>query len=133
MSKGGFSRAAAVAAAITVLLLAFLFTVPGHYLKNMTGRLRSMTRAAEKAAVSGDMETAAEQIAEMTREYNGCRDKLKLFFHHDDLGEMDRTLRTCRDLVLIGQNDNLICEINSILAILDHMDAVETLTVTELF
>lgn len=56
-----------------------------------------------------------------------------MFFHHDDLDEMEKTLITCRDLVAMGQSDNLICEIDTILGILDHMDAVETITIAELF
>lgn len=92
-----------------------------------------MTHEAEQAAVLGDMATAAERLDAITREYNSRRDKIKMFFHHDDLDEMDKTLITCRDLVAMGQSDNLICEIDTILGILDHMDAVETITIAELF
>ena len=81
----------------------------------------------------GDMSTAAERLDAITREYNSRRDKIKMFFHHDDLDEMEKTLITCRDLVAMGQSDNLICEIDTILGILDHMDAVETITIAELF
>ena len=90
-------------------------------------------REAEQAAVLGDMATAAERLDAITREYNSRRDKIKMFFHHDDLDEMEKTLITCRDLVAMGQSDNLICEIDTILGILDHMDAVETITIAELF
>ena len=108
-NKSGFPIAAAIAAAIAVAMLIFLFTV------------------------LGDMATAAERLDAITREDNSRRDKIKMFFHHDDLDEMEKTLITCRDLVAMGQSDNLICEIDTILGILDHMDAVETITIAELF
>ena len=132
-NKNGFPIATAIAAAIAVAMLIFLFTVPGNYLRDMTAKLRVMTHEAEQAAVLGDMATAAERLDAITREYNSRRDKIKMFFHHDDLDEMDKTLITCRDLVAMGQSDNLICEIDTILGILDHMDAVETITIAELF
>ena len=133
LNRNSFPIAAAIAAALAVALLAFLFTVPGNYLRDMTARLRTMTHEAEQAAVLGDMETAAERIEAIAREYRSRRDKIKMFFHHDDLDELDKTLVTCRDLVAMGQSDNLICEIDTILGILDHMDAVETITIAELF
>ena len=129
-NKSGFPIAAAIAAAIAVAMLILLFTVPGNYLTDMTAKLRVMTHEAEQAAVLGDMATAAERLDAITREYNSRRDKIKMFFHHD---EMEKTLITCRDLVAMGQSDNLICEIDTILGILDHMDAVETITIAELF
>ena len=102
-NKSGFPIAAAIAAAIAVAMLIFLFTVPGNYLRDMTAKLRVMTHEAEQAAVLGDMATAAERLDAITREYNSRRDKIKMFFHHDDLDEMEKTLITCRDLVAMGQ------------------------------
>lgn len=91
-NKSGFPIAAAIAAAIAVAMLIFLFTVPGNYLRDMTAKLRVMTHEAEQAAVLGDMATAAERLDAITREYNSRRDKIKMFFHHDDLDEMEKTL-----------------------------------------
>ena len=93
-NKSGFPIVAAIAAAIAVAMLIFLFTVPGNYLRDMTAKLRVMTHEAEQAAVLGDMATAAERLDAITREYNSRRDKIKMFFHHDDLDEMDKTLIT---------------------------------------
>ena len=81
-NKSGFPIAAAIAAAIAVAMLIFLFTVPGNYLRDMTAKLRVMTHEAEQAAVLGDMATAAEHLDAITREYNSRRDKIKMFFHH---------------------------------------------------
>ena len=55
-NKSGFPIAAAIAAAIAVAMLIFLFTVPGNYLRDMTAKLRVMTHEAEQAAVLGDMD-----------------------------------------------------------------------------
>lgn len=52
-NKSGFPIAAAIAAAIAVAMLIFLFTVPGNYLRDMTAKLRVMTHEAEQAAVLG--------------------------------------------------------------------------------
>lgn len=60
INRSGFPIVAAIAAAIAVALLIFLFTVPGNYLRDMTAKLRVMTHEAEQAAVLGDMATAAE-------------------------------------------------------------------------
>lgn len=79
-NKSGFPIAAAIAAAIAVAMLIFLFTVPGNYLRDMTAKLRVMTHEAEQAAVLGDMATAAERLDAITREYNSRRDKIKMFF-----------------------------------------------------
>ena len=69
-NKSGFPIVAAIAAAIAVAMLIFLFTVPGNYLRDMTAKLRVMTHEAEQAAVLGDMATAAERLDAITREYN---------------------------------------------------------------
>lgn len=79
-NKSGFPIVAAIAAAIAVAMLIFLFTVPGNYLRDMTAKLRVMTHEAEQAAVLGDMATAAERLDAITREYNSRRDKIKMFF-----------------------------------------------------
>ena len=49
-NKSGFPIVAAIAAAIAVAMLIFLFTVPGNYLRDMTAKLRVMTHEAEQAA-----------------------------------------------------------------------------------
>ena len=50
-NKSGFPIAAAIAAAIAVAMLIFLFTVPGNYLRDMTAKLRVMTHGRDNAGI----------------------------------------------------------------------------------
>ena len=61
------------------------------------------------------------------------QDKLKLMCHHDNIDEMEKSINCCRDLVRMEQSDNLLCELNELSQILEHMESVENADIYEVF
>ena len=53
--------------------------------------------------------------------------------HHDNIDEMEKSLNCCRDLVRLEQSDNLICELNQLQQVLEHMASVENADIYEVF
>ena len=64
--------------------------------------------------------------------YQLRQDKLKLMCHHDSIDDMEESISCCLDLARMGQSDNLICELNRLKQILEHMESVENADIYEM-
>ena len=83
--------------------------------------------------MAGDMPEAENSIEQIYVEFQRKQHKLKLMCHHDNIDEMEKSLNCCRDLVKLEQSDNLICELNQLQQILEHMASVENADIYEVF
>lgn len=134
MTKGkGYPIISAVAGIIAIAALIFAFTVPGKYISKVEETMGSSIQQAKDAVLAGNMDLAGNSIEEMHIEFQRCQHKLKLMCHHDNIDEMEKSINCCRDLVKLEQSDNLICELNQLQQILEHMASVENADIYEVF
>jgi len=107
--------------------------VPSSFLFDTTTAMRKDLDIAKNAALSGDVYAAAEPLSRMEAMLDERINRLKLFFHHDDLDELDGSLDTSLALATLGQRDNLVGELSDIARVLEHMESVEGLNIYEIF
>lgn len=134
MTKGkGYSatRTAAGIAAAAVLVLSF--TLPAKYIGEMSELMDIHIQQARDSVMRGDMNAAHSSMEAIHGEFLRRQRGLKLICHHDDIDEMRKCINCCRDLVKLEQSDNLICELNQLRQILEHMESVENSDIYELF
>ncbi len=133
MTKGkGYPIISAVAGIIAVAALIFAFTVPARYIGEMAETMDFSIQQAKDAVMAGDMIAAESCIEEIYVEFMRRQDKLKLMCHHDNIDEMDKSIKCCLDLVKLEQSDNLICELNELSQVLEHMESVENADIYEM-
>lgn len=118
---------------ITVLILAALFVFPARYLEKMADRITREAELARLTIMEEKQNYAREHILNMHSEFEKRKDIIKLFFHHEDVDEMERAMKTALDLSALEESDNLICELNSILQIAEHMRSVENAKLSDIF
>ena len=134
MTKGkGHSVMSAAAGIIAVAVLIFAFTVPGRYIGEMKENMGFSIQKAKDAVMRGDMISAGNSIEEIYVEFQRKQHNLKLMCHHDNIDEMEKSINCCRDLIKLEQSDNLICELNQLQQVLEHMESVENADIYEMF
>jgi len=134
MSRGkGHSIVSIIAGTAALAALIFAFIVPARYIRQMEQSMGENIRQAKDAVMEGDMELAADRIEKIYAEFQLRQDKLKLMCHHDDIDEMEYSINCSRNLAMLGQSDNLICELNRIQQVLEHMAGVENADIYEMF
>ena len=116
-----------------VAALAALFVFPARYLDKMAGVISEEGEQARIAIMDGRQASAQVHILNMLREFEKRKESIMLFFHHEDVDEMERALNCARDLVALDESDNLICELNSIMQIAEHMRSVENAKLSDIF
>lgn len=128
-----FATAGLVVTILSIVALAFAFILPGKYIGEVEQNMGYSLKQARDAIMAGDMVTAQNSIEDMHTEFQRRQNALKLMCHHDDIDEMEKCITCCRDLVLLEQSDNLICELDQLKKVLEHIDSVENPDVYELF
>ena len=133
MTKGkGYPVISAIAGIIAIAALIFAFTIPGRYIGEMAEIMGFSIQQARDAVMKEDMTAAESCIEEIYVEFLRRQDKLKLMCHHDNIDEMEKSIKCCRDLVKLQQSDNLICELNELSQVLKHMASVENPDIYEM-
>lgn len=122
-----------IATLLAAALIAFLFTVPRHYLMGVTSQLRDKAREAEYAALGDDLVTVDEKVNDMCMVFERAEQPLKLFLNHEDIDELKASLYAARNLAMIDERGNLLSELQNIFRIVDHLDASETFNIYNLF
>lgn len=115
-----------------MLLLLFLFIVPSMVLSNMCHALRTYTLEARSAAENSEQKTAVfhlEQAIEVFLEY---RDGLHLFLNHQDVAELEASLRGALQIARVEMSGQLLMELENILTHLDYVESIERLTLYNL-
>jgi len=134
MTKGrGYPVISVIAGLIAAAALVFFFTAPAKYIGKMEETMGYGIRQAKDAVMAGDMRSAENSIEEIYIEFQRRQDKLQLICHHDNIDEMEQSIKCCRDLVKLGQSDNLICELNELEQVLEHINSVENADIYEVF
>ena len=134
MTKGkGYPAISAVSAVLAIILLAFAFIAPARYIGEMEETMGFEIQRAKEAVMLGDMLAAENSIEEIYVEFQRRQHNLKLMCHHDNIDEMEKSINCCRDLIRMEQSDNLICELNQLQQILEHMESVENADIYEVF
>ncbi len=134
MSRGkGHSIVSVIAGIAALAALLFAFIVPARYIRQMELSMGENIRQAKDAVMEGDMELAADRIEKIYAEFQLRQDKLKLMCHHDDIDEMAYSINCSRNLAMLVQSDNLICELNRLQQVLEHMADVENADIYEMF
>lgn len=134
MTKGkGRHMINTVAWIISMAALILAFTVPAGYIKKMAENMGFDIQQARDAVMAGDMMAAENSIEEIYLEFQRKQHNLKLMCHHDNIDEMEKSINCCRDLIRMEQSDNLICELNQLKQILEHMESVENADIYEVF
>ena len=134
MTKGkGYPIVSAISVAIAVGTLIFAFIAPGRYIGEMAENMRFYIQRAKDAVMREDMPGAENSIEEIYMEFQRKQNKLKLMCHHDNIDEMEKSINCCRDLAKLKQSDNLICELNQLQQIIEHMESVENADIYEVF
>ena len=134
MTKGkGRHMINTVAWIISMAALILAFIVPAGYIKKMAENMGFDIQQARDAVMAGDMMAAENSIEEIYLEFQRKQHNLKLMCHHDNIDEMEKSINCCRDLIRMGQSDNLICELNQLKQILEHMESVENADIYEVF
>lgn len=131
--KPGFRIVNTITTIAVILFLIFVFTVPGHYQRQVTAAIREKAQAAESAVISGDIKSAQENIESMAGIYETKGSALRLFLHHENLDDMEMSIQTAKDLAAIGESDNLVSVLQNIIGITNHFDAIEGFGLHELF
>ena len=134
MTKGkGYSIISIIAGIAAVAVLIFAFTVPAGYIGKVKEKMAFDIQRAKDAVMAGDMLSAENSIEQIYVEFQRKQHNLKLMCHHDNIDEMAKSINCCRDLVKLEQSDNLICELNQLQQILEHMASVENADIYEVF
>ena len=134
MSRGkGHSIVSIIAGTAALAALLFAFIVPARYIRQIEQSMGENIRQAKDAVMEGDMEMAADRIEKIYAEFQLRQDKLKLMCHHDNIDEMAYSINCSRNLAMLGQSDNLICELNRLQQVLEHMAGVENADIYEMF
>ncbi|MBQ3132352.1 MAG: DUF4363 family protein [Clostridia bacterium] len=134
MTRGkGYTIVSILSVIIAIGMLVFAFIAPARYIGEMKENMGFHVQRAKDAVMTGDMVTAEDGIEEIYLEFQRRQDKLKLMCHHDNIDEMEKSINCCRDLVRMEQSDNLICELNELSQILEHMESVENADIYEVF
>ena len=134
MTKGrGYPIISVISAIIAVVFLIFAFVAPARYIGEIKETVGFEIQRAKDAVMAGDMPEAENSIEQIYVEFQRKQHKLKLMCHHDNIDEMEKSLNCCRDLVRLEQSDNLICELNQLQQILEHMASVENADIYEVF
>lgn len=134
MAKGkGRHMINTVAWIISMAALILAFIVPAGYIKKMAENMGFDIQQARDAVMAGDMMAAENSIEEIYLEFQRKQHNLKLMCHHDNIDEMEKSINCCRDLIRMEQSDNLICELNQLKQILEHMESVENADIYEVF
>lgn len=134
MTKGkGRHMINTVAWIISMAALILAFIVPAGYIKKMAENMGFDIQQARDAVMAGDMMAAENSIEEIYLEFQRKQHNLKLMCHHDNIDEMEKSINCCRDLIRMEQSDNLICELNQLKQILEHMESVENADIYEVF
>lgn len=120
-----------IALSIGALIVAFV--VPSGYVAEAEQSMSYHTRKARNAIMAGDMQSAESSIEELYAEFQQRQHSLKLICHHDDIDEMEKCITCCRDLAKLEQSDNLICELDELKQILEHIHSVEHPDIYEVF
>ncbi|MBR5291660.1 MAG: DUF4363 family protein [Clostridia bacterium] len=134
MSKGRkYTIVSALSVIIAVGMLMFAFIAPARYIGKMKETMGFSIQQAKDAVMGEDMYTAENSIEEIYLEFQRKQHKLKLMCHHDNIDDMEKSINCCRDLIKLEQSDNLICELNQLQQILEHMESVENADIYEVF
>lgn len=134
MSKGRkYTIVSALSVIIAVGMLMFAFIAPARYIGKMKETMGFSIQQAKDAVMGEDMYTAENSIEEIYLEFQSKQHKLKLMCHHDNIDDMEKSINCCRDLIKLEQSDNLICELNQLQQILEHMESVENADIYEVF
>ncbi len=134
MSRGrSHSIVSVIAGAAAVAALIFTFVAPSRYMRQLERSMGENIQQAKDAVMMGDMEQAADFIEDIYAEVQLKQDKLKLISHHDNIDAIQCSINCSRDLVRLGQSDNLICELNQLQQVLEHMTDVENADIYEIF
>lgn len=128
-----FPKVSRNACIISLLFLAAIFIFPAGYLAKMADYITAEGEQARLAIMDGEQQNAQAHIINMMSRFEEDKDTIKLFFHHEDIDEMERALISARDLAALDESDNLICELNCILQLADHMRSVENAGLSDLF
>ncbi len=131
--RPGFRIVNKITTIVVLLFLVFVFTVPSHYQRQVTAAIREKAQAAEIAVVSGDIKSAQESIESIANIYETKGSALRLFLHHENLDDMETCIQTAKDLAAIGELDNLVGALQTIIGISNHFDAIEGFGLHELF
>lgn len=134
MSKGRkYTIVSALSVIIAVGMLMFSFIAPARYIGKMKETMGFSIQQAKDAVMGEDKYTAENSIEEIYLEFQRKQHKLKLMCHHDNIDDMEKSINCCRDLIKLEQSDNLICELNQLQQILEHMESVENADIYEVF
>lgn len=134
MTKGkGYSIISLLAGIVAVAVLILAFTLPAGYIEGVKETMAYDIQQAKDAVMAGDMLSAENSIEKIYVEFQRKQHNLKLMCHHDNIDEMEKSLNCCRDLVRLEQSDNLICELNQLQQVLEHMTSVENADIYEVF
>ena len=134
MTKGkGYSIISLLAGIVAVAVLILAFTLPAGYIEEVKETVGFEIQRAKDAVMAGDMLSAENSIEKIYVEFQRKQHNLKLMCHHDNIDEMEKSLNCCRDLVKLEQSDNLICELNQLQQVLEHMASVENADIYEVF
>ena len=134
MTKGrGYPIISVISAIIAVVFLIFAFVAPARYIGEIKETVGVDIQRAKDAVMAGDMISAENSIEKIYVEFQRKQHNLKLMCHHDNIDEMEKSLNCCRDLVRLEQSDNLICELNQLQQVLEHMASVENADIYEVF
>ena len=134
MTKGrGYPIISVISAITAVGFLIFAFVAPARSIGEIKETVGFDIQRAKDAVMAGDMLSAENSIEKIYVEFQRKQHNLKLMCHHDNIDEMEKSLNCCRDLVRLGQSDNLICELNQLQQVLEHMASVENADIYEVF
>lgn len=109
-------------------LLLFLFTAPALYLHRVCDEWSALTLTAAAAAREGD--SAAEWLQALERSYEKNSPVLKLFLDHEAVDAVGQSIGVSAPLT---EQAALLSALNAVTAATEHLRALESFRLTDLF